>query len=129
MKDLTPQTIRTKKSNFRPERLTKSDVFGQHRVANGRLVAREGGMVVAKASETCPVFKDVVPEKAVTVVGREDDLDEVLYWLEYVKGKDCVTMTHHQDGWIALRAEHQSLSQVLHDLQTPRKRILAFAQA
>lgn len=98
---------RKKKANFRPSKLSRRDVFGAHKFKDGKLVGRQGGMVASREGEECPVFKDTVPEKALTIVGPLDLFDEIEYWLEYIKGKDCITRHHVQDGYIALRAEHQ----------------------
>ncbi len=99
---------RVKKSDFRPSKLSRDDVFGKHKFQDGKLIGREGGLVVATEGQKCPVFKDVLPQKAVTIVGLEKDFEEIEYWLEYIKGRGCITKEHTQDGHIALRAEYQA---------------------
>jgi hypothetical protein len=117
MESLATPVRRKKKSQYRPVKLSRSDVFGVPKMREGQMVGREGGMVVAKSGEMCPVFKDEIPPMALTLVGRTENFDDLEYWLEYVKGVNCITRRYEsEDGYIALRAEHQSVQAKLQSL-------------
>ena len=58
--------------------------------------------------QVCPIFKDKLPFKAVTVVCDREQEQEVVYWLEYVQGGNCVTQRSGlRNGKVAIRAEYQ----------------------
>lgn len=89
-----------------PKKLTKEDVWGKFDVREGKRIDR--GMVVARHGETCPIFKDEIPYKSVTVVGPKNRYEEIVYWLEYVHGGDCVVMTKELDDLrVAIRSDYQ----------------------
>lgn len=103
-----------------PKKLTKDDVFGQwgeehRRIANGMVIAKSGPDLsehrqegVPEIPTVCPIFGDKVPYKSITVVCNQDQLDDVLYWLEYVHGGGCVSMVKElPDGRVALRSDYQ----------------------
>ena len=81
--------------------LTMEDVFGNY---------EEGtkGMMVANSDETCPIFKDTVPYKSVTVVCDKEQEAEVVYWLGYVHGGDCISMTKDlPNNKMAIRSDYK----------------------
>lgn len=89
-----------------PENLTKEDVWGVFDME--KMERTSEGMIVARHKDICPIFKDEVPYKSVTVVCPKKRYDEVVYWLEYVHGADCVTMIEELDDLrIAIRSEYQ----------------------
>lgn len=72
------------------------------------------GMVVAKSDEYCPFYGDRVPYKSVTVklpqhVYLNAELfTDVLYWLEYVMGADCVSRSENDEhNNLFIRADYQ----------------------
>ena len=72
--------------------------------------AADGGLTVARQHQTCPIWHDTVQYKASTIVCEYDDeiLEDVLYWLEYVYGCDCVIdYKKLADNKIAIRAQYQ----------------------
>jgi len=73
------------------KKLTKEDVWGKYDTKNYKKIS--DGMIVAQAKEKCPIFKDNLPYKSVTVVCKEKQQREVEYWLEYVHGGECVSKT------------------------------------
>lgn len=81
--------------------LTKEDVWGDYEKGTK-------GMIVASSGDICPIFKDKVPYKSVTVVCTEPQLHEVKYWLAYVHGGGCIhTEIDMPDGRIAIRSDYQ----------------------
>jgi hypothetical protein len=98
------------------KKLTKDDVFGHY---DEKLMKRTSeGMVVccgyldAKTlhpkKTRCPIFKDFIPYKSVTVVCKAEQEQEVIYWLEYVHGGNSVSGRKElKDGRIALRSDYQ----------------------
>lgn len=90
--------------------LTKDDVWGkvdleQHKkLSEGMIVARGG----AEEDVVCPIFKDRLPYKSVTVVCMESEMIEVTYWLEYVHGGESVSKHKKLPGGkMALRSDYQ----------------------
>lgn len=68
--------------------LKKADVWGNEKFNTG--------LVICSHRSYCPVFDLTLPAKAVTVriphyIAHLES--EVIYWLEYVLGADCVTKT------------------------------------
>jgi len=81
-------------------KLTKEDVWGKYKESKG--------MIIAKADDVCPIWGDVIPFKSVTVKCRPEQMEEVIYWLEYVHGGDSITKSKTlDDGTIALRSDYQ----------------------
>ena len=94
--------------------LTKEDVWGEFS-SDHALIRR--GMIVAqgmpsdmnpfekkkiqdkiKVPDVCPVWKDVLPYKSVTVICDFKQRDEVEYLLRYVHGGGCVSDTQVLPG-------------------------------
>ena len=71
------------------------------------------GMLVATSHEdglpsVCPIWKDKLPYKSVTIVCEPSIEEEVIYWLEYVHGGGSVSRRKKLDnGKIALRSNYQ----------------------
>ena len=105
--------------------LTKEDVWGKwirteqgsFRLSFGMIVAdcRLGGFNEKKARSKmkCPIFNDYVDYKSVTVLCGIEWEEEVLYWLEYVQGGDCVSQTKYlkdtetKKEYVAIRGDYQ----------------------
>lgn len=87
-------------------KLTKEDVWGTFStVYPGK--RDTPGMIVARSGDKCPIFKDKVPYKSVTVVCELDQSDEVEYWLNYVHGGDSISKTKTlPKGKIAIRSDY-----------------------
>ena len=84
--------------------LQKNDIWGEFDLKHKKV---SGGMIVARHGETCPVFGDVVPSKSVTVVCRDEEVDEVLYWLSYVHGGDNINgMQPMPNKKVAIRSDY-----------------------
>lgn len=91
------------------------------RLTNGMLVARglpfEEGSEEAKETQNnsddiplpmvCPIWKDVLPYKSVTVVCDEKDLNATIQWLSYVHGGEYSRDKRLPDGKIAIRSDYQ----------------------
>jgi hypothetical protein len=89
----------------KPFKLTKEDVWGEFD-SNYNTINK--GMIVARHKDICPHFGDVVPYKAITVICNVKQEDEVIYWLEYVHGANCISGRKTlKDGNIALRSDYQ----------------------
>lgn len=90
--------------------LTEQDVWG---IVNHETWTRETlGMIVASSmygfSKVCPVWGDVVPNKSVTIICEASQVEEVVYWLEFVHGGNSVSnMQNLADGKIAIRSDYQ----------------------
>jgi hypothetical protein len=106
-------------------KITKDDVWGKW---SDDLKLIDRGMIVAKGyppsldkspaaaaelfdrikvGDTCPVWKDKLPYKSVTVICDKKDMNEVMYWLEYVHGGDCVEKTKDLPGdKVAIRSNY-----------------------
>jgi hypothetical protein len=112
-----------------PKDMTKEDVWGrfinegteEHKDRNGftYLASKghfEGGMIVARGhghqdvSQTiCPIFGGEVPWKSVTAVCPKEKEEEVIYWLEYVQGSNCINERKLlASGEVALRADYMA---------------------
>ena len=106
--------------------LTQEDVWGKFiqvkggghkKISKGMIIAdsRTGGFDDEECQSIgiCPIFKDHIPYKSVTVVCEEDLANEVAYWLEYVQGGDCISQTldiiDAKTGktYLAIRADYQ----------------------
>lgn len=97
--------------------VTQEDVWGKWskdydtKIHNGLIIAdcRIGGYDDEKLQSKvkCPVFKDFIGWKSVTVVCDKAISEEVAYWLEYVQGSDCISQVKDlEDDKIALRADY-----------------------
>jgi hypothetical protein len=75
-----------------PKRVTKQDVWGPDPIftKKGVIFPEGDGMIVAKSETICPIFKDKVPYKSVTVVCTREQEFDVCYWLEYVHGGNSI---------------------------------------
>lgn len=103
------------------KKLTKEDVWGTFD-DNFNLVNR--GMIVAqgfggninelkdwetklKVKSICPIWKDILPYKSVTVICDETQVSEVMYWLSYVHGANCISdETKLPNGKFAIRSNY-----------------------
>lgn len=106
-------------------KLEKDDVFGKFdvnhkRIDNGRLVANgyaeidpkyfpqeKYDLLVSKLPHICPIWKDKIPWKSLTVVCSNDEVNEVLYWLSYVHGGEVSRMKKLPNGKVAIRSDYQ----------------------
>lgn len=103
-------------------KLTKEDVWGTF---NGAYKITHRGMIVAQGfssgskeeyakwkeavqvSDICPVWKDKLPYKSVTVICDEAQVGDVMYWLHYVHGGDCISNEKKlPDGKYAIRSNY-----------------------
>ena len=83
--------------------LMKDDVWGKFE--NNKLI--DNGMIVARSEEICPIFKDKLPYKSVTVVCAAEQESEVSYWLEYVHGGNSISKIKKiANGKIAIRSNY-----------------------
>lgn len=91
----------------KPESFTLSieDVWGK---VDGKRKL-DDGMIVSKSNEYCRYFQDIVPYKAVTVLCDAEQFNEVVYWLQKVHGKRCVTNVRAilEGRKLAIRSEPQ----------------------
>lgn len=93
------------RKNSNKKNITKEDVWGK---VNENFEKIDNGMIIARYNAKCPVFKDIIPYKSVTVVCKPEEENEVIYWLEYVQGMDCISRRAElENGDIALRADYQ----------------------
>jgi hypothetical protein len=81
-------------------KLKMEDVWGNHETGSK-------GMVVARSEQKCPIFKDKVPYKSVTVVCNREDYTEVCYWLAHVHGGGASKTAESSNGKIAIRSDYQ----------------------
>lgn len=92
------------------KKLTKDDVWGKvgtpslYSIPAGR---KDDGMIVARHNDNCPYFHDKVPYKSVTIVCKPEQVEEVIYWLEYVQGGDCISRRTVVQNYVILRADYQ----------------------
>jgi hypothetical protein len=87
--------------------LNKDDVWGAYDMDTHTAIS--AGLIVAKSGEKCPIFKDTVPYKSVTVAfdPKKFDESEVEYWLGYVHGGDNISRAMPlEDGRIAIRSDY-----------------------
>jgi hypothetical protein len=86
--------------------LSQEDVWGEWDHAAGIKTAE--GMVVATSEQKCPVWKDTLPYKSVTVIGPKALSEQIAYWLEFVHGADCISKAEDlPDGKVAFRSDYQ----------------------
>lgn len=86
--------------------LSVEDVWGR---VDGRRKLDEG-MIVSKSLQVCAYFDDIVPYRAVTVLCDSEQYNEVIYWLQQVHGKRCVTNVRaiFEGRRLAIRSEAQN---------------------
>ena len=86
-------------------RIKKEDVFGSFDSETYTRIS--DGMIVARTDDTCPIFKDIIPYKSVTIVCNPQDYNEVCYWLNYVQGAGTISQQKTlTDGRIAIRSNY-----------------------
>ena len=91
---------------FEPTTLTKEHVWGDVDASYNRI---NWGMIVARTDDICPIFKDKVPYKSVTVVCTQAQKEDLIYWLEYVHGGGCVQDERDlPDGKVAIRSDYMA---------------------
>jgi len=89
----------------KPAAMIMEDVWGKYDDHHNRVTP---GMIAAKTGMRCPIFKDKVPSKSVTVVGPIERETEIIYWLEHVHGANCVVRTKElPNDKIAIRSDYQ----------------------
>lgn len=91
--------------------LTKDDVWGKYKTIDGITEKVSSGMVAARgtgANEICPIFGDRLGYKDTTFICEKSQVDDVLYWITYVHGEDCITKEKDLgSGKVAFRSEYQ----------------------
>lgn len=107
MLDITPVDIfLSGPSGNEPTKISKEDVWGKW--DDDCNIKISDGMIVANYGNKCPIFKDIVPYKSVTVVCNKEDVNDVTFWLEYVHGANAISKEKSlPDGKIALRSDYQ----------------------
>ena len=93
-------------------KLTKEDVWGNPE-------EKHKGMIVAncgyggfdknhlRSKKKCPIFKDFIHYKSVTVICDENLEDEVSYWLTYVHGPENISkVIQLPNEKIAIRSDY-----------------------
>jgi len=86
-------------------KITKEDVWGKFDERTHKKLSN--GMIVARSEEQCPIFKDKIPYKSVTVVGPASIEMDIVYWLEWVHGANSVSRTKKLPGnKIAIRSNY-----------------------
>lgn len=86
--------------------LTKEDVWGIPPMGENHKSTK--GMKVATYNQVCPIWKDVLPYKSTTFVCPKDKENEVIYWIEFVYGCNCISKRQELDDLrVALRADYQ----------------------
>jgi len=98
------------------DEITKEDVWGKwdenhNKVSDGMVVANHnyGGFDEAKCRSVkrCPVFKSFIGYKEVTVVCDKDQIEEVLFWLDYVQGAGSFLRAKPlKNGKAAIRSQY-----------------------
>ena len=89
-------------------KLQQDDIFckdSKYIVADSRL----GGFNEARcrSNQKCPIFKSFIPYKSQTIVCHEEELNEVIFWCEFVQGGDCISQLKHlKDGKVAIRSNY-----------------------
>ncbi len=105
-------------------KLTQEDVWGtfdeNHKLVSRGMIVARGFSSTTKSAEIkelekelqvksiCPVWKDKLPYKSVTIICDESQFDDVTYWIMYVHGGDCISKRKNlPDGKLALRSDYQ----------------------
>lgn len=87
------------------KKLTKDDVWGTMNPETFESTSE--GMIIVKSEGRCPVWKDKLPYKSVTVVCDKAQEDEVSYWLQYVHGGNSISKRKVLAGdKVALRSNY-----------------------
>lgn len=106
---ITPFTISVSEPHgIEPVLLTKEDVFGSFDIETMTQLSK--GMVIASTGNTCPIWWDKVHYKSSTILfdNKDDILEDVIYWCEYVDGRDSVSkIKHFKNGKVAIRTDYQ----------------------
>lgn len=105
-------------------KVSKDDVWGKY---DDNLNLLDRGMIVAQGyvgdkfyeeglehwknkvqtTNVCPVWKDALPYKSVTVICTQEQRSNVEYWLEYVHGGGCIEkIKEFSDGKVAIRSNY-----------------------
>jgi hypothetical protein len=95
--------LKAQKEKQSKMKLTKEDVWGKYDDKAHKL---SNGMIIARGEEKCPIFKDKLPYKSVTVVCKPEEEEEVCYWLDYVHGGGISKRKVLEDGKIAIRSNY-----------------------
>lgn len=83
-------------------KLTKEDVWGSF---NSNRISK--GMIIARSNDKCPIFKDIVPFKSVTIICEPEVENDVVYWIEHVQGAGSISKRKvTKDGKVILRADY-----------------------
>ena len=100
-----------------------SDVWGEYdenhnKVSSGMIVARgipydgnseEGKALIEKTGypNVCPVLGDTLTYKSVSIICEPEQVNAVVYWLEYVHGGNCISREGRtKDGKYFLRSDY-----------------------
>lgn len=87
------------------KKLTQDDIWGKYDEKKSKRI--DFGMIVARGEVRCPIFKDKLPYKSVTVVCKDNQIKEVIYWLEYVHGANSISKTKKlAEDKIAIRSNY-----------------------
>ena len=112
--------IYTLEPTYAPARkITQEDVWGKVKEShwkNDVLIPTRRiskGLIVASSMkgfpDICPIWRDKVPFKSVTVVCRKEDEGDVAYWLEFVHGGGSISRRKKlPKGKVALRSDYQA---------------------
>jgi len=91
--------------------LTQKDVWGEWTEPKVGEPMRKlsDGMIVARSDQKCPVWGDKVPYKSVTVICKAGQVQDTIYWLEYVHGGGSVRKMKALPGdRVALRSDYMA---------------------
>ena len=106
-----PETIKmivSRPAGKEPRFITKEFVWGKYDEKLGKKV--HDGLIVAhydKNKDTiCPASGTLLDYKDVTFKCEPHHFDDVIYWLEYVQGADCITCTREDSTHIYIRTEY-----------------------
>ena len=104
-------------SGLKPKNLIQEDVWGKHEMESEHIPKIpirwiHHGMIVASSDAdglpiVCPVWKDKLPYKSVTVICKPSQEQDVTYWLEYVQGTDSVSRRKKVGNKVALRSDYK----------------------
>jgi len=98
--------------------LTQEDVWGRYVKIDDNYVNVNDGMIVANHSfggynkikaqslKKCPIFKDYVGYKSVTVVCDKKLQDDVEYWLEFVHGGGSIQKVKDLKDKVGIRSDY-----------------------
>ena len=61
----------------------------------------------ARSKDKCPIFKNYIPYKSCTLMCNESELDEIIYWSEWVMGGGCVSKHKVlKNGYVAIQIDY-----------------------